>query len=96
VIIVRDIFQLQFGKAREAIALIKEGRTLFQASGYPVERILTDVTGEYYTLIMESRLDSLSDLEAILGNPPAGWSEIYAKFIPLVKSGRREVLREVG
>ena len=94
-IIVRDIFQLQFGKARDVIELIKEGRELFKAAGYPIDRVLTDITGEDYTLIMESRLENLSELETVLGNPPAGWRDIYARIVPLVKSGRREILREV-
>ena len=44
---------------------------------------------------MESRLENLSELETVLGNPPAGWRDIYARIVPLVKSGRREILREV-
>jgi len=37
-IVVRNVFQLKFGKAREALALWKEGRALFQRLGMPMEK----------------------------------------------------------
>lgn len=45
-IVVRDVFQLQFGKAKEATSLLKQGQQALKGTGYPVERILADVTGE--------------------------------------------------
>jgi hypothetical protein len=96
-IVVRDIFQLHFGKAREAIALAKEMRVIEQAAGYPVARILTDVVGEYYTLVMESTFENLAQHETGLrqGTQDPRWRELYATFVPLVRSGRREVFRVV-
>lgn len=96
-IVVRDIFQLHFGKAREAVALAKEMRTIEQAAGYPVSRLLTDVVGEYYTLVMESTFENLADHEKGLsqGTQDQGWRDLYARFVPLVRSGRREIFRVV-
>lgn len=95
-IIVRDIFQLHFGKAREAIELFREGRELLRAEGYAVDRILTDVTGEYYTVVMESSHPNLGDFEAAMNNPGMErWREIYSRIVPLVRSGRREVFRQL-
>ena len=51
--IVREIFHLQFGRYREAKALIDKGlqkHLLLQPSS---SRILTDFTGEGYRLIIE-------------------------------------------
>ena len=97
-LVIRDIFQLQFGKAKEAIELLKQGQEALKRSGYPVDRILADITGEYYTLVMESRVESLSKFEEALGNTRdlRDWQEIYQRFVPLVHSGRREVFREVS
>lgn len=97
-LVIRDIFQLQFGKAKEAIELLKQGQEALKRAGYPVDRILADVTGEYYTLVMESRVESLSKFEEALGNTSdvAEWQEIYKRFVPLVRSGRREVFREIS
>jgi hypothetical protein len=96
-IVVRDIFQLHFGKAREALALAKEGRELERRAGYPVGRILTDVVGDYYTLVMESSFESLAQHEEALhtATQDQAWREWYTKFVPLVRSGRREVFRVV-
>lgn len=96
-IVIRDIFQLEFGKAREGIELLNEGRDALKKQGYPADRLLADVTGEYYTLVMESRVDSLADLEEALAkvSDNEAWQDVYRRFVPLVRSGRREIFREV-
>ncbi|HYV40681.1 MAG TPA: hypothetical protein VEO02_02715 [Thermoanaerobaculia bacterium] len=64
-IVVRNVFQLKFGKAREALAVWKDGRALFQRLGMPMEksRLMTDVVGPFYTLVHEITVDSLTDYE---------------------------------
>lgn len=96
-IVVRDVFQLKFGKAKEAIGLLKEQPEVLKRSGYPPQRILADVTGEYYTLVMESTFNDLAAFEAALKglSQDAEWQAFYARFTPLVESGRREVFRVV-
>jgi hypothetical protein len=93
-ILVRDIFQLKFGKARDALAALKEGLPIMKKGGYTPERVLTDFTGDFYTLIMESKYKDLAEYEKALkgdlGMPE--WKKWYEKFIPLVESGRREIL----
>ncbi len=92
-IVVRDIFQVKFGRMKEAKELWKEGLKLVsrQSSGRP--RLLTDLTGPYYTLVMENTYKDLTDYEASMKRdmsaPDMGaW---YQKFTPLVDSGRREI-----
>jgi hypothetical protein len=97
VIVVRDIFQLKFGKAREALALMGDFLKAEALGGYPTPRVLTDLTGEYYTLVMESTFESLSAMEAAMAGTfgREEWRRQYEKLIPLVRSGRREVFRIV-
>lgn len=97
-IIVRDVFHLEFGKARDAIEHLKKGRSALEAGGYPVQRLLADVTGEYYTLVMESRFENLAAFENAIGESTAQdeWRQHYKELVPLVRHGRREVLREVA
>ncbi|HEX2094869.1 MAG TPA: NIPSNAP family protein [Longimicrobiaceae bacterium] len=95
---VREVFQLHFGKAREAVALAREGVEIEQRLGLgSTSRILTDLTGEYYTLVLEMEMDNLQEMEE--GLQKAGqdeeWRAWYARFSPLVRSGRREVYRVV-
>ena len=96
-IVVRDIFHLKFGKAKEAIAIWKEGVAILKKAGYNPDRLLADVTGTYYTVVVESTYSSLSDYEDRLEDTQAynEWRNWYDKFIPLVKSGSREIFRIV-
>ena len=97
-IVVRDVFQLEFGKAKEAIALLRQGQQHLNRGGYAVSRLLADVTGDYYTLVMESTFDSLSAYESAVEASTTNqeWKETYARFVPLVRTGRREIFRSVG
>jgi hypothetical protein len=95
-LIVRDIFQLHFGKAREALGLLKEIKPHMDAMGFPAFRVLTDYVGaEYYTLILEVEAETLADFEAMLAKETQDpeWRVWYAKFSLLCRSGKREVLR---
>ncbi len=98
-IVVRNVFQLKFGKARDALAVWKEGRSLFQRLGMPADnsRLLTDVTGPFYTLVHELTFDSLTDFERearkFLGNEE--WHAWYARLTPLCEGGHREVFSVV-
>lgn len=60
----RDIFQLHFGKAREATPRLKELQALERDAGLTGTRLLADVTGPYHTLVVESEVGSLAELEA--------------------------------
>lgn len=97
-ILVRDVFRLHFGKAREAVALAKEGKEIERRLGYPVGRILTDLVGEYYTLVFESEFESLAAFERTVneGFQDPEWKQWYARFLPLARDGHREVFRIVG
>ena len=96
-ILVRDIFQLKFGKAREALTIWKEGTKILKKADVNVSRVLTDLTGQYYTLIMESTYDSLSAFESAMKTEVSSdeWKALYQKFVPLVDSGRREIFTVV-
>ncbi|HEX2249201.1 MAG TPA: NIPSNAP family protein [Gemmatimonadales bacterium] len=94
-ILVRDVFRLKFGKAREAVAVSKEGMEVWRRAGFsgPV-RILTDLVGpSYYTLILESTYDNLAEYERVERTALAAneWKRWYQKFVPLAESGHREI-----
>ncbi len=92
-ILVRDVFRLKFGKAKEARALLKEGmRIARQAGGAPVRQLI-DLVGPYYTLVLESTHESVTAWESSMGGgmgaeEMAAW---YERFKPLVDSGYREI-----
>jgi hypothetical protein len=95
-IVVRNVFRLKFGKAREAVALAKEGIAIQKkaVSGLDFStRLLTDVTGPFYTLVLELTVPSLATFEAHAPRLFADkdWQENYQKLSLLVESGHREV-----
>jgi hypothetical protein len=87
-ILVRDVFQAKYGKGGELVALFKELSQQAQA----VDRILTDASGPFYTVVTETTLESLAAWEQrmaeIFSLPEFG--EWFARMMPLVESGRRE------
>lgn len=101
-VIIRNVFRLKFGKAKEATAIIKEGiaiqRRISASSGIDFkQRVLTDVTGPFYTLVLELTVPSVGAFEqtagAIMGN--AEWQANYQKLVPLVESGHREIFNVI-
>ena len=99
-IIVRNVFRLKFGKAKEALALLKEGVAIQERALADVKfsaRLLTDVTGPFYTLVLELTVPSLATFESyaprIFGDKD--FQANYQKMAPLVESGYREVFTVV-
>jgi len=95
-IVVRNVFQLKYGKAREAIALVKEGLAIQKRAVTGVDfstRLLTDVTGPFYTLVLELTVANLAAFEAYAPRLFADkdWQANFHKMTPLVESGYREV-----
>ncbi len=96
-IVVRNVFRLKFGKAREAKELMRQGVTLAKSVGFAPDRLLTDVSGPFYTMVLENVFPSLSAFEESVGKGFANkaWEEWYEKFIPLVEEGHREIFNVV-
>jgi hypothetical protein len=99
-IVVRNVFQLKFGKAREATALLKEGLEIQKKALSGVEfstRVLTDVTGPFYTLVLELTVPSFGIFESYAPKLFADkdWQANYQKMSALVDSGYREVFSVV-
>ncbi len=91
-ILVRNTFQVKFGRMKEALALMKEN--LARAPSHAAKaRLLTDLTGDFYTLVLEFEYNSYADAEreATEAMRAPGWHETYQKFAALVDTGRREL-----
>ena len=96
-IVVRDIFHIDPDQMKKAKNLLREDRDLGKRIGSPVSRILTDLTGEYYTLILESVFSSLAEYESALHKILANkeWQRFYPRFRKLMRGGRREIFTVV-
>ena len=97
-IVVRNVFQLKFGKAKDALALWKEGREIARRTGSLEKmRAMTDLVGPFYTLVMEEEYESLTDMEKAMERDMGveEWKGWYQKFVPLVENGYREIFTVV-
>ncbi len=92
-ILVRNSFQLKFGKAKDAKAVVKDGLTALTALGLIENRAYIDLTGPFYTLVLENTWDDMAAFERALADMGANkqWQEWYSKLLPLVESGHREI-----
>ena len=93
-IVVRNVFRLKFGKAKEAVVLLKEGIAIQKRAGVEMnQRLMTDLVGAFYTLVLELTIPNMGALEAnmpkVLGDKD--WQANYQKFSDLVESGYREI-----
>ena len=98
-IVVRNVFRLKFGKAKEATELWKEGLGLTKKLGFTGRsRVLTDLVGQFYTVVFESTFESLSDFESnakkLMGN--SDWQAWYQKISAVTESEYREILNVVA
>jgi len=91
-IVVRDVFRLKFGKARDFKAAMVEGKKLMDPAMGGTMRLLSDVVGDSYTFVMESTFESLTDYETKLsGAMNDEWRSWYQTVIPMIDSGKREI-----
>jgi hypothetical protein len=96
-VVVRNIFQLKFGQARDAIAAWKEGLAIAEKAGMKrgSARLLTDLAGpEFYTLVLEVTYDSLAHFEQQSQKmmSDSAWRAWYPKVAAFAEGGRREIL----
>ena len=93
-LIVREYFIAKPGQAGKLAALLKE---VMAIAAQGKSRVMTDVTGEFNRVIMETEAESLADLDARLkeyqSNP--AWKAKMAGYTDLWTSGGREILRVV-
>ncbi|MCX6290818.1 MAG: NIPSNAP family protein [Bacteroidetes bacterium] len=92
-IVVRDVFRMKFGKAKDVKALMREFSKLMEPDEMKNSRVLFDLIGPSYTMVLEFTYQNLAELEESLGKSMSKkeWGEWYQKFIPLIESSYREI-----
>lgn len=95
-ILVRDVFQAKYGKGGELVALFKEAREQWPAGYAP--RILTDVSGPFFTVVTETEVEDLAAWEQLMADvfAMADFGDWFTRMEPLIESGRREFFNIEG
>ncbi|MDA1096480.1 MAG: hypothetical protein O3B84_04405 [Chloroflexi bacterium] len=95
-IVVRDVFRAKYGMGGQLEDLFKEVFPIFEQTfkevGGGKPRLLEDLSGDFFTLVTEYTLPSLSVWEAVrekmfTDSRFEGWFE---RMLPLVESGNRQ------
>ena len=92
----RNVFQLKFGSAKQAVTLWKSYLdTAHNADSTIRARLLTDLSGKGYSLVLELIYDAYADLEPSKCRltQQTGWKEFYRDFIPLCESTERTLYK---
>ena len=96
-ILVRDVLKIAPDHMKEAKQLAKENRDLARKQGYPEMLLMTDMTGNFYSLVMETRFDSLSHYEESMKKVMTSkdFQKWYPKLRKYVRGGTREIFSVV-
>ncbi|MBS1903886.1 MAG: NIPSNAP family protein [Bacteroidetes bacterium] len=96
-VIVRDVFQLKFGMARDAIATMKEIAPVMKAATSTPMSVSVDLTGQAYRMVLETQYPNLAMYESEMakGMSDPAWKSWYEKFKPLCESSYREMWKSV-
>ena len=93
---VRDFFLCKPWRAKELVALLKKTiPSTEREDGFRNAQILVDFVAEYWTVVWEAEIESLSDFEHHMANYSSRpeVQEAMAGYMELVDSGHREIWR---
>jgi len=99
VLIIREVFTAKPGQASKLAKLFKKG---FAAD--PTVRVMTDLVGNYNTVIVETQVKSLAEFEKQMEDYKSGKpdpkmdpkvAEEMSKYTEMYQTGRREIFQIV-
>ena len=93
--IIREVMQCKPGKVRPLMEKFKALSSAVQELGRPPLRLLTDVSGDFWTLVIEVPVEAIEDFfaleQTLMKNEAMG--KAMAGYHDLVAHGRREIYR---
>jgi hypothetical protein len=92
--IIRDVFRAKPGKAKELVKKFKQVAPLMDPDGKHEYKIMTDISGNYWTVVMESEVPDLHEFAKEArgeGKPMPEAEKIMKGYHELVDGGYREI-----
>lgn len=98
-LVIREVFTAKPGQASKLAKLFKKG-----FSGDPAVRVMTDMAGEYNTVVVEMSVGSLAEFEKQMEGYKSGKpdpkmdpkvAEEMSKYTEMYLTGRREIFQIV-
>jgi len=96
--LIRDVFRCKPGKSRQLAEMFKKTiSSMEKLDGFRNPRVMLDYVADYWTVVLESEVDSLerfeSHMAAFSSRPEI--REALAGYMELVEEGGREIYRIV-
>ena len=93
--LIRDVFQAKPGKARELVEIFKSIRGYLEEDGFTNLRIMTDYTGTYWTVVLQSEVKSIPEFDLHSRNFTSRLevAELMKGYMDLVQGGHREMFK---
>lgn len=92
--LVRDTFKCKPGKAKELVNKFKQTIPFMEEQNLKNTKILTDVVSNYWTVVLESEVETLAEFENRRGfTSKPKVQEIMKDYMTLVEGGKREIFR---
>ena len=93
--IIRNVFKAKPGKGKAVVEVFKKVAPHTETLGCKQSNILTDVTGPYWTVVVESKVESVADYFEMSGKlrdiPEV--AEAMDGYLDLLDGGYREILK---
>jgi hypothetical protein len=92
-LLVREVFHARYGRGDELVALFKEMAQHMPSD--PSARLMVDASGRFFTIVLESTVESFAAWEAsfaemMSGEMPPGVQALMDRSNELIESGSRE------
>ena len=92
--LVRDTFKCKPGKAKELVNKFKQTIPFMEEQNLKNTKILTDVVSNYWTVVLESEVETLAEFENRRGfTSKPKVQEIMKDYMTLVEGGKREIFK---
>lgn len=94
--VVRDVFRCKPGHSRSVAEKFKKTLPLMQKmKGYVSARVLLDAVAGYWTVVLETQVESLAEFERSMSEYAANeeFREMVKGYMDEVEGGHREIFR---
>ncbi|MDR3609767.1 MAG: hypothetical protein P4L27_04345 [Ignavibacteriaceae bacterium] len=92
--LIRDVFQTKPGKAKDLVKIFKNVNQYMPKEGLGTTRVMTDVVSSYWTVVLETEVESLNYWEKMSSfSQKPEVKEIMKDYMTLVEGGHREIFK---
>ena len=90
--LIRDTFQCKPGMAKDLVQKFKGTIPYMEEQNFKNIKLLTDVVSNYWTVVLEAEVDTLTEFENRKGfTSKPKVKEIMKDYMTLVEGGKREI-----